>query len=813
MIKNTLKFSLRIFKREKLFTSINIAGLVLGYTTCVFVLGYVLFEFSYESEISNSSSIYRVNTKRYLNEKKVYHAGKGPSRLGEVAVEKIPNLEAAVRVYNEICLVYTDEYKSATEKVSWVGKDFFKVFKGVLLIGDPETVLDGPLKTVLTASKANALFGKENPIGKTVKINEGMVFQVSGVVKDPPENTHFKYDYLTTLSTFVKYGWMSPKGNWNRNFNYTYVTIGNSASKEKVGNDLNALALLHVDPKKEKGQRLEFELDPIQSIHLNSHFADDFELNGNVSLLYIVITVGVLLLLIVFLNFVNLSTALVLKRTKDVGVRKTFGASKMELRAQYFVEALLLNFVAFVLAALLVLISKSYLEQLFQIHFSFKFLSNPISWLLLLVFFLGTIVLVAMYPALVLSSLNIVSAVKGKLNHANHTDSTVKKVLLTVQFTASIFLIIGAFVIYQQVNYMKNHDLGMDMKHVLSLQAPSTLNSGFRNKQARAIKERKFRYFKERLLKNSGIKNVGTSMVLPGQDVNRRVINKVQRMDTGEVFEGKMERRIIDESFFPVYGTGFLAGKNFLPSPVDKPRQDVIINDKARKLLGFKSASEAIGKMIHTYNPKLKIVGVVKDIHLKSLDESVEPTFFVNVHPWEFGYYLIKLDGVHVSEQINFIKSIWEDNYPNDPFVPEFSDHYFNQQYKSYEQFGIIFNALTLLTIFIANLGLLAMVSLSTTEKLKEIGVRRVLGASNKEVFKLMSIGFMRLILISGAIASPMVWYFLQNWLNNFSYKIVISPVYFLIGICSVILVALLNISFYAYKALRYHPVEIIREE
>ncbi len=810
MLKNNLKLALRVFKREKFFTAINIGGLAIGFATCILLLGYVYFEFSYENHIENVDQVYRVITKRSKNEKVIQEGTKGPDRLAQVVSDEVPFIDYATRAYFEPCLVISEYKKYADQKVYWVDKDFLKIFKGTLIAGDPETALDGALKMVITASKAYALFRNENPIGKIVKVNEGMPFEITGVVKDPPANTHFKYEYLTTLKTFVYYNWIPEKGNWNNNAYYNYIATNDTHSKKTIEQALNNLALSRVKPSDNDGEKLEFIVQPIKDIHLNSSYSDEIEVNGSLNQIYIIIGIGVAILLIVFINFINLSTTLSIRKAKDTGVRKTFGASTYQLKIQYFVEAFLLNISALLPAAILVFMSHSFIEETFNISLNFSMLLSPIFWLWAIVIFSICVFLVSFYPAFVLTSVNVTTAIKGKIIRGKSSNTYIKKGLLVGQFCASIFLTIGAYIVYQQVHFMENYDLGINNNQVLILQGPTTLNAAWDDYDKVNFKTQKYNLFKQELLKNPALKEVASCFNIPGQE-NRFRYNSV-RLKEGEDIQSKIELRHVDEGFFPVYEAKILAGGNF---EKDEKRQknEIIINDKARKLLGFNTTKDAIGASIILGNGEWKIKGVTANFHMKSLSESILPTFFANRHPNEFGYYLVKLDPKNLSKQIAFIKSTWEEIYPEDPYLTHFSDTYFNQQYLKYKQFGAIFNALTILAILIANLGLVAMISLTTTEKLKEISVRRVLGANNKAVFVLMSKSFIKLIIIAGCIAAPIAWYFLKNWLNNFAYKIELHSTEFIIAVALILTIALCNILYFVIKVLKHNPATIIREE
>ncbi len=812
MFKNNLKFALRVFGREKFFTAINIGGLALGFAVCILILGYVTFEFSYEEHIENADTVYRVTTTRFVHGKKVFEGTKGPSILEQIAPTEIPNIEHATRAYFEPCLVRTDDKKYAKQKIYWVDKDFLKVFKGILISGNPDTALDAPLKIVLTASRAYALFGNQDPIGKEVKVNEGMPFRVTGVVKDPPLNTHFKYEYLATLDTWVHYGWIPKEGDWRWNFSQNYISVANQGSKDHIEKALNSLSLLHVNPEKSEGKKIEFKLQPIKDIHLTSNYNDELEANGSKSQVYIIMGIGIAILIIVFINFINLSTTLSLRRSKDTGVRKTLGASAIQLKGQYFLEAFLLNITALIIAIIIVLVSMSFIESYFNVSLSFKVLSKLSFWFLGILIFGICVLAVSFYPAFVLTSIDVNTAIKGKIIKGRTSHAYIKQGLLVVQFCASIFLTIAAYVVYQQVDFMQNYDLGINTNQVLVLQAPTSLNAGgWHSYDEIAVKNDKYNVFRLQLLQNSALKEVASCYSIPGEEAEL-LRHSVRLKSSGEPIQTEVEERLIDENFFPLYEAKILAGENFKIDPTQR-KNEIIINEKAMALIGLESPEDAIGQDVFLEEDLWKIKAVVADFHMKSLSDPIVPTFYANRHPFAFGHYLVKLSPQNLKTQMDFIESKWNSMYPEDPFLGHFSDSFFNQQYSQYKQFGHIFNALTILAILIANLGLLAMVSLTTLENLKAIAIRRVLGANDKAVFMLMSKGYIMLIIIAAAIAIPLTWYFLMKWLNNFAYRIEIQGVVFASAVLLILMVAVCNIMYYVFKVLKLNPAVIIREE
>ncbi|GAB1857084.1 ABC transporter permease [Flavobacteriaceae bacterium MHTCC 0001] len=811
MIKNSIKFAFRIFKKDKLFTLINILGLALGFAICILVLGYVEFEFSYEKHIENADNVYRLTAQEYRYKKKTRSSSRAPSRLAKVVPKAVLGINYAVEVITEPCLMRTDKIKLARQKVYWVGKDFFNVFKGILLQGNPETVLDAPLKMAITQSKAKALFGKEDPIGKVIKVNEGMPFKVTGIVKDPPANSHLKYEYILSLSTWVKYGWLYKDGYWGNLNYYTYVAIDDNVSKDLIKRTLNEFVLSHLNPKNSNGRKLEFSLQPIKDIHLNSNFSDEISVNGSKDQVYIVLGIGIAILLIVFVNFVNLSIAIGLKRFKDTGIRKVLGANQLHLRTQFFIEAFLLNSISLILSILIVAVSYRYLAYFFDIHFSFNSLLKPSFWIYGCLIFGFCIVVVGFYPAMVLSSTKVLTAIKGKIVGKQLSRNIVKNGLLVFQFSIAVFLIFGTFIVYKQVDFMKNADLGIETNQVLTLTSPTSYNTSWFDFNAIKIKHDQFNIFKNELLSNPNIKGVASSMHIPGEICGSSVTD-VKVVGKEEVVGAKIDIQDVDEGFLPIYKAEFLSGNNFKEN-ITQLKREVVLNEKARKAFGFKTNEDAVEQSIKMLNTIWKIKGVVKDFHIQSLSASIEPTVFPNRHPAYFGYYLVKIDSKNTKKTLDFIASTWKKMYPEDPFIPNFSDDFFKSQYVKNERFGKLFNALTLLAILVVNMGLIAMISFIVSDKLKELSIRRVLGANPKVIYFILSKGILKVTGIAIVIGLPLSYYFLNNWLQNFAYSIHLSVSDFVLSPLIIVSIALLNITYFVIKVLKKNPATIIREE
>jgi putative ABC transport system permease protein len=811
MFKNYFKTGYRSLLKNRFHTSLNLLGLAMGFSACMLIAGYIRYEFSYEAHIEDVENVYRITYSSFENDQLIRESAKSPSRLGQVMTQEVPGVEASIRAYPEQCLIRLNDTKFIDQKVWWVDKEFFDVFQGLLIKGNPKTVLDAPMKIVITETKAQALFGYENPIGKEIKINEGIPMLVTGVVKNAPENSHLPFDYIASLSTFVHYNWIKSEGDWREPWLYSYAKLDEQAKMSTIQSGLDELVYANTQDVRDKGREVRLDLQPIQTIHLESHLPDEAGANGDIKYIYIVGGIGVAIFFIVLINFINLSTALSLKKTKDTGVRKTFGATRVQLIMQHLVEAFLLTLIAFLVSVVVVLVSGNLLEQFLDVKFNLTILELPQFWFGLLLLVLFLVAIASFYPAMIIANYSPINALKGKLVKGKKSGEFVQQSLLVAQFVAAIFLTTGATIVFKQVQYMRSSDLGIELDHTLIMQGPNTYNSAWNDFESLKVKRKQFETFSQELSGLSGVRAVGSSWHIPGEEA-RYPADNVKRVDTGEAIAATFAVSRIDHGFFPVFQPKFLAGENFRKEE-ELITDLLIINDTARKTLGFKSPHEAVGNSLKINNRVLRIQAVIADFHMKGLSSPIEPMLFENRHPHEFGYYLVKLGGQSISNTLAEIESIWNGLYPNDPFYSFFSDAKFNDQYLNDERFGRIFGFFTFISIFIAILGLVALISLTVAERMKEIGVRRVLGASMLAITTLLSTRLVRIVLLALFISLPLSWLVLSNWLNGFAYRIDM-PV-FVMAACGLVVfaVALLSVGFYIMKAGSVNPVTILRDE
>lgn len=810
LLLSYLKSGIRGILKNRFFTAVNLIGLTAGLTACLLILGYIHFETTYDRQYADSGSIYRVKYTKYDHGTQVVSSAKTPSRLAQVAPQEIPGVEASCRVYPEPCLVRYKDEKLANQHVLWVDQSFFQVFGGILIQGDVATALEGPDKMVVTQRMAYALFGDEDPIGKELKVNEGMPFVVTGVVKDPPANTHFKYEFLLSMGTFIKYGWMEETGDWYYPWTYTYLKADPNIPMGQVQYGLDQLGSQNFTFLKEEDQDAALTLQPVHNIHLESHEPDELEANGDLKYIWIIGGIAIAIMLIVWINFVNLSTAISLSKSKATGIRKTFGASRGQLITQYLIESVLINLIAMACALGLVTLFSSSFEQFMDVNLDFSLLVNPEFWLLATGVFLVGIVLSAFYPAVIVSSFKPIEALKNQVKGSTGS-GMIRQSLITVQFIAAIFLTVGTLVVYQQVSFMRSHDLGAKMDQLLVMRGPTTLNAASDDTVNVRRKITLYDHFRKELKQHSFVKQVTSAFRIPGEDI-RHHTEEILREDTGVKMRAGFKISQVDDEFFPAFEIDLLAGQNF-ERDFQEQRMEVILNEQAARDLGFESAREAVGNTVSFWDQKWRIIGVVKDFHQKALSETISPILFVNRHAHEFGFYIVKLTGADIRSSVSQVEAKWKEVYPEDPFLTFFADDFFNRQYDQDEQFGRIFTFFAILSILIANLGLVALTSLTVARRMKEIGIRKVLGANVRQIVVLISKSFLKPIGVAALIAFPIVWLFLSYWLQNFAYHIDLNPIWMILCALVIFMVSLANVGYYVSRLTTVNPTDVLRSE
>lgn len=786
-------------------------------TVFLLIAQYVRFERSYEQFLPNADNIYRVAIETKVNHERVAYSAENYPAVGPTMVEEIPGVVSTTRFYNlgyknNVIITYQD---AKPEPIAFKHRRFlyadssvFGVMGYRLVSGDPTTALAQPLTAVISEKYARMYFGDDDPIGKMLQMNDddgnNELVKVTGVFEDLPDNTHLKFDVLfsyKTLYTRYKEAINRYDRNWRRRDMYTFVVLQPGTDPRTVEAKLPAIIEKYKPDNAKSNVEETLSLQPLKGIHLTSNLAEEPETNGDEKIVNFLFIIGIFVLIIAWINYINLSTAKAMERAREVGVRKVMGAFRSQLVRQFLAEAALVNLVSIAVAFVLILVALPSFNSLSGLSLLPRDIPQP--WLLLL--WLGGTCLSGFYPALVLSSFKPVTTLKGKLR--NTTGGRIlRKSLVVFQFVASVALIAGTLIVYRQLQFMMNQDLGVDIDQVLVVERPG-LTSRDRNAFTSAID-----VFRNEVKSDPSVVAISASATVPGKQREFKAITK--RYGAPDEQLVSLRFNSMDYDFIDVFKMKLLAGRVFDEQHVLDTDTSVVITESASKLLGFAKPEDAIGQtlQIPAFQFTPIVVGVVNDYHQVSLKKSLDPViFYCTKYQGEF--YSVRLRTNDMAQAVDHVRQAWAKAFPGNPFDYFFLDDYFDKQYENEQKFGKLFTTFAVLAVMVSCLGLLGLSAYTATQRTKEIAIRKALGSSENGIFILLSQEYMRLVGLSVLVATPMIWWIMNNWIQSFPYRTEISPMVFLVSGISVLTVALLTVSFQTLKAARTNPVQSLRYE
>jgi putative ABC transport system permease protein len=801
MNKSYLKIVFRNLIRRKTFSIINILGLAFGIAVCLIIYMYVSYEKSYDTFNINADNIYRLENVRYYKSGTDSSAG-CVALLGPTLKEEITEVEDFARVRKISMLVSANNHFFNEKNIFWADSSFLTMFSFPLISGIPRKALADRYCAVLTKSTAKKYFGSKNAIGNTIQIG-GTDFKITGIAADIPSNSHIKFDILVSFHTQL-----NDRFCWGCNNNNTYILVKPGTKKSAIEAKL-PLIVSKLHNRQKDGFDRAYLLQPLTEIHLHSNLRFEHEENGNANTVNFLSLIAVVILLIAWINYINLSTARSIERAKEVGLRKVVGAGFGTLIRQFLLESFIVNLIAALISIFIVQMTFPFWSKIIGVPDSFSLWENAGLIMFLLVLVFVSPIFAGIYPAFVLSSYSPVSILKGSFK-SSLKGIVLRKGLVIFQFTISIILIIAIIIFERQLSFMINENLGFDVKQKLVVNVPAQIQQG----QDRVSS---YNTFMDELKGKSLIEDATFSSIIPGMengDVSGGVRQSVQTQEQGkQVYFVYVAKNCLN--FFNI---DLVCGRNFFESEINGlyQRNDgtrgLIINESAVKALGFDSPEKALGASIIHDEVKIgNVIGVVKDYHQQSLDKEIEPTVIEGVN--RGNYFIFNINTQDVSKKIEGIKTCFTEMFPGNPFEYNFLDEFFNRQYKTDIKTTEILGMFTFLSIFISCLGLIGLSSLITLHRTKEIGVRKVLGASVQLILVLLSKEFVKWILVSNIIAWPVAYYFMKKWLQNFAYRIDLSWWFFVLAGGIVLFIALATVSFQAIKAAMANPVESLRYE
>ena len=816
MLKSYLKVAFRNLWKYKGFSSINIAGLAIGLAACLLILQYVSFKLSYDQFNRNVKTVYRVVNDRYQQGKLIQHGTITYSGVGKAMNDDYEEVVQNTKMVpsGEVIVTYKEK-RLAEDSVFYVENSFFSLFSYPLIAGDARSVFKDPHAVILSERLARKVFDYRGSdfsqfIGQILTLQtDSMAYKIEGICKNVPENSHLQFNLLISYKTLIA-GWPQADYDFTDSDFWHYVQLKPGADYKAFNAKLGAFSQKHFQGSKVSGSDEKFYLQPLSNAHLYSDFEYEIGNTGSATVVWGLLIIALFIIAIAWVNYIDLATARSVERAREVGIRKVVGGLRRQLITQFFTESVIVNSIALVLALGLVFLLQNAFNNLLHTNLSLSYIfmkglgGYGILVGLILIVVCG-IFLSGLYPAFVLSSFKPISVLKGKLS-SSRKGILFRKALVIGQFSVTVALIIGSIVVLRQLRFMNNKELGFNMDQVLIVNAPvltnwdSTYISRMNN-------------FKEELKQLTQVKGAATSWNVPGGDIGRSF--NVRQADSATTNRFTVRHTGIDYDYLDVYGIKLLAGRNFTPSDHNadwNKLHNTLINRSAAKLLGFSSPEAAIGKAIISGNKRWDVIGVVEDYHQKSLRYPLEPIRFMPAYSTN-SEISVKITAKDASKTIAAIKQKYEAFFSGNIFDYTFLDERFNRQYENEQLFSKAFGIFSALAIFVACLGLFGLAMFATFKRTKEIGVRKVLGASVPDILVLVSKEFLGLVLIASIIAFPVAWYAMSSWLENFAYRITINWWVFAAAGCAALIIAMITVSFQALKAAVANPVKSLRTE
>lgn len=803
MLRNYFTTAFRGLIKNKIFSVINIIGLAIGIAACLLISLYVNYELAYDKHVDNIDNLYRVLYERESETgEKVQFASASPT-VGPVITEKFPEIEKFARAYRIEGILSFDNISFREKNMLWAEPNFLELFSYEMIYKSTDSLLSEPNTMLISEKIAAKYFDDENPTGKLIKLNGDQLFKIVGVYKSQPDNMHFDADVLLSYIN-----WKNQLGEnvksfaWVYSGFYTYVKLKNRTQinelNKKIEDFINAELSEFMELYKLK---IAYKLQAVKDIHLTSHFMHELKANGNKSSIIFLYIISWFIIIIAWINFVNLLTISSIKRSSEIGLRKVLGGTSPQLIKQFLLESLLINSIALLFAFVIIEANFPFFSHLTDIPKNYILWNKIWFWRnVTLIFLVGTL-LAGSYPIWGILTKKIATTLR-----AGYTGSKraifLRKALVIFQFFMAAILIAGTISVYQQLQFLQSKESGINKSDILVVNTPRVGNEDIINQR---------KAFKEEITKYPFVKGIAFSSVVPGMHnmFNRGGIRRIKDEST----TGKNYRITeLDHNFTDVYSTVFISGRNF-NEDYKAEANSVIINLAALELLGFEQAAEAIGERILIREVENTIIGVIKNFHQESPRLDFEPQIFRLAQRFN-GYFSIKLaDNKELKKNLKTIKKKYKELFAGNPFDYFYLEDYYKKQYKSEVRFGKVFGLFSLLALFITTLGILSLSAFSATQRRREIGIRKVMGASMKQILILLTKSYISLLIISFTLAVPVIYYAINKWLNNFANRMELNIWIFIIPIILVSVFSLITVVYQSVKTAKDNPANSLRYE
>jgi putative ABC transport system permease protein len=815
MLRNYLKIAIRnLFVSGRdgsaVYSWINLIGLTIGLAAFLFIAHYIRYELSYDRFHPNHNRMYRLAVERQERGEVTMRSAKTFAGIGDALEGELSELSQYVRILDEECMFEYEPEKVVLnrQRTFWADGNFKDFFNLVLLREGQTELIHQPNHAIISRAAATRLFGNDwltanSPLGKTVILNGSIPFMIQGVFEDLPKNSHMNVDFVVSYSTLAALigDFMNTIMPPQRNFVYNYLLF-NESETAHLEPLINRIIANHTGQLDEHVS-YHFFMQPVSSIYLDSKLSDELNANGSRFFVWALSVAAILIMVVAWINFINLTIAKALNRSREVGIRKAIGALRHQIGFQFAAETLFSGFLALVLVVLIAILFDRTFNRITEIPVSLFSADSTMTWF---VFFAAAIigaVIAGSYPALLMSSFHPIKALRGS-SSIHSGNGIFKQGLITFQFGAALLLIACTGAVYYQVEYMRKQPLGADLSQVLVIHSPRSLIAN----PARMVY---FRQFRDQLEQSGAIASVASGGCLPGEKFLYHTEN-VQAEGLESAVNWSFDVASVDERYLTALDMKLLSGRNFQDQPGEE--QNVILNELAILGLGFTDPADAVGKFIRIgESERRQIIGVVANVHFEGLQSSVKPLMLRYGHDYEFGFYPIKISSRNIEQTISSIESQWKIIYPRDPFDYFFLDKFFERQYKNEKAFGMMFGSFAILTIFISGMGLFGLISLTIYQKYREIGIRKVLGASVLSIIHLLLSGFLPLILIASLLFLPMAHFIIERWLSTFAYRFDLPWYSYLIPLIAVLITSILAVGSQTMRAALKNPVDAIAEE
>jgi putative ABC transport system permease protein len=799
MFKNFVRIAWRNLVINKTTTFLNIVGLAIGISTCILIGIWLQRELNFDNFHPNGKKIFRL-TNTFTSESESFSQAISGVAFGAHLKEQLPAVASTCRIFNDDCKLQYGPIQFIESNCATVDSNFFQFFGFNLIKGDPATSLNSPNQVVLTERLATKYFGKENPVGKIIEMDGHYPMVVSGVVANPPLNSHIQFNLLVPYSFLrkkAKEEWQSDLDEmWMGGWPFVYVRLNDESRWKETETLINKVAERFQEKgRKENKMTYQYFLQPLANIHLKSHLRYDAPNNGSAARVKIFSIVGIIVLLLACINYINLTTAGAMKRAKETSVRKVIGATKLQLIRQFFLETFFICSVAVVLGLVLVKILlpafSAWIGQPYELVFSFS------NCLLVIGFILVISAIAGFYPAAMLSSFKPVTTLKGNFS-TSAKGNFIRKSLVVFQFTMTIALIASILIITQQMNFIRNKSLGFVGNAVIEVPF-----------YGENVVIAHYSAIRNELMRSPYIKNVTKHFqnVVGGLGNGWTTTENLK----GEEISTSLYQLLVDTTYLETYSMQLVAGRFFSRDFPSDTAKSVLVNESAVRTFGWKDPRNAIGKRFGKGKDERRVIGVLKDFNFESLHKPVEALLVG--YSKEGSSLSLKVDANHLDEAIAHLKATWKIVAPEIPLQYSFVDEQIEKQYQNEEKMQGTFYGFAGLSLLIACLGLFGLSTFIVKRKVKEIGVRKILGASVPSIVRLLSTDFVKLVMIAFVLATPMSWYFMNNWLNDFAYRINVGSGVFLLAGCIALIIALITISFQSVRAAIANPVKSLRTE